>query len=582
MKNRKSKGIYSQLFSQFLLTSLVPILTLGLVIVLFARQFSMSSLKYELSSSTGTAAEGFTRELDACQAGLEMLAQSQEVQDLLATGGWDDSSMIEVNQKSYLILAGRSKWMDVQFVDLNGRILHAITGQVGTPGNSRPYWGIMRALQNSDGTIYYPGIYGAEDRGLTIATPVRQDGKALGYTMLGISSKALEEILAPYSQQLPVNYILMNENNYLLLDQIGMEDQTFLPLELREKLRSSQDDCISYELNGDPQLICVKDCTAGVKLLSAASVGLVVSSNKELISLGLLVCAISILFSLTAARKLSRRIVEPIQTICETMETIENGEADVKIPELWDNEFGLIARGFNQMLSTLMDQFRMNMERQDRLRLAELKNLQAQISPHFLYNTLESIKYMARLGMNSEIDTMISKLGILLRSGMNFKQDMIPLRSELKVVESYVAIQQIRYPGKFTFTNSVEESVLECMVPNLVIQPLVENAIVHGIETKVGTGTLVISSQCCGKDMIIQVYDDGEGISPSKLGEIFSEEEKSVDLERSRESIGMANVHRRLQLYYGEGYGLEVQSVPGEYTKVSARMPMIKGEQQHV
>lgn len=90
VKNRKSKGIYSQLFSQFLLTSLVPILTLGLVIVLFARQFSMSSLKYELSSSTGTAAEGFTRELDACQAGLEMLAQSQEVQDLLATGGWDD------------------------------------------------------------------------------------------------------------------------------------------------------------------------------------------------------------------------------------------------------------------------------------------------------------------------------------------------------------------------------------------------------------------------------------------------------------------------------------------------------------
>lgn len=573
-------GIYSQLFYQFLLVALIPVFTLGVVTVVFARQLSLNSVKNELYSSTCTAAAGLTRELESYRASLELLAQAHEVEELFTAGAdTGGDNLIRVNQKSYLILAGQSRWMDVQFVDLSGTILHSTSGSTGILGTAHTYWGILRALQGVHSTIFYPGMYGISEKGLTIASPVLKDEMIVGYAMLCISENALTQILDTYSQQFPVKHILTDENNYLLMDQIGTSGNVFLPLELRNALRQTEGECASVDLNNDPQIVCVRESALGLRLISMISVGLVVSSNRELIALVMLACVISVLFSLLAAQRLSRRIVQPIRIICDTMEKIENGATNLAVPDLWDNEFGMMARGFNHMLSQLMEQFRMNMERQDRLRLAELKNLQAQISPHFLYNTLESIKYMARLGMNTEIDTVISKLGILLRSGMNFKQDMIPLRSEMKVVESYVAIQQTRYPGKFTFVNSVSEELLDCLVPNLVIQPLVENAVVHGIEAKVGEGRLAISSRCSGTDMIIQVYDDGDGIAPDKLEAIFSSGGTvSGSGEQSRESIGIANVHRRLQLYYGEKYGLHIESVTGRFTKVCAYIPIIKRE----
>ena len=577
MKEVRSGGIYVRLFRYFLLVALIPILTLGCVSVFFVRQLSLNSVKSDLLSTTSTAAEGLSREMDNCMASLELFAQSNEVAHIFSGQEPETDELIQVNQKSYLILAGRSRWLDVQLVDLSGEILYSTSDHTGTPDTAHTYWGILRALQEKQASIIYPDTYGSGDRGLTIAVPVWRNDSITGYAMLCIAENGLAQMLETYGQHLPVKYILMDPNHYLLLDQVNSSEASFLPLELRQPLAESQGKCITSDFHNDPHLmVCVQTGSSDLELASMVSVGLVVSSNRELMVLVLLVCVIGFIFSLFAAQSLARRIVQPIHIICDTMEQIEGGAADITVPELWDDEFGMMAHSFNHMLSQLIEQFQMNMERQDRLRLAELKNLQAQISPHFLYNTLDSVKYMARLGMNAEIDTVISKLGILLRSGMNFKQDMILLREEMKVVESYVAIQQIRYPGKFSFFNTVSEDLLDCLVPNLVIQPLVENAVVHGIETKVGTGKLVISSVCTDEVMLIEVCDDGEGIPPEKLEEIFFSERTPSD-GQSRESIGMANVHRRLQLYFGEQYGLRVESVPGQYTKVIAQMPRIKG-----
>lgn len=582
MKKARSGGIYVRLFRYFLLVALIPILTLGCVSVLFSRQLALNSVKSDLLSTTGSMAEGLSREIDNCMASLELFANSDEVAHIFSDQELETNELIQVNQKSYLILAGRSKWMDVQLVDMGGEILYSTADRTGMPGTAHTYWGILRTLQEAQSSILYPGTYGSSDRGLTIAIPVRADNTTIGYAMLCIEENALAQMLETYGQHLPAEFILMDQNHYLLLDQVNAPDAAFLPLEFRQPLEEAQGKCITVDLQDDSSLMaCVQVGSSRLELASMVSVGLVVSNNRELMMLVLLVCVVSFLVCLFAAHRLARRIVEPIHIICDTMEQIEGGAADITVPELWNDEFGMMAHSFNHMLAQLMEQFQMNMERQDRLRLAELKNLQAQISPHFLYNTLDSVKYMARLGMNAEIDTVISKLGILLRSGMNFKRDMIPLREEMKVVESYVAIQQIRYPGKFTFFNTVSEDLLECMVPNLVIQPLVENAVVHGIEAKVGTGKLVISSVRTAHAMLIEVCDDGEGISPEKLDEIFSSEQQPSD-SQNRESIGMANVHRRLQLYYGEEFGLHVESVPGQYTKVIARMPRIKGGEQDV
>lgn len=332
-----------------------------------------------------------------------------------------------------------------------------------------------------------------------------------------------------------------------------------------------------FSVGSDRQLLSSADLDGtGLRLSAAVSIELVESTNKELVALVTVICAIALLVCFVASHTLAEKIVRPIRVICGTIDRIESGDQEARVPELGEDEFGIMAGSFNHMLAQLNDQFRTNMERQNLLRVAEFKNLQAQISPHFLYNTLESIKYMARLGMNDEIDTVASKLSIILHSGMDFKREMIPLREEMKAVEGYVAIQQIRYEGKFTYSSDIPEPLLDCMVPNLIIQPLAENAVVHGLETKVGSGMLEIRGRLAGDDMFVEVYDDGAGISEDKIREIFSSE-GAGEGRVGRESIGVINVHRRLQLYYGERYGLAIESVQGKFTRVSVHMPARKG-----
>jgi len=171
--------------------------------------------------------------------------------------------------------------------------------------------------------------------------------------------------------------------------------------------------------------------------------------------------------------------------------------------------------------------------------------------------------------MNSEIQTTVEKLGILLKSGMNFNKDMIPLRDEMRVVSSYIGIQQIRHEDKFTVAIDVPEDLLDCLVPNLLIQPIVENAMVHGVEKKVGTGSLEIKGFRSGNDLCIEIADNGPGMSSEKIETLFKNENQDGD----RESIGPINVDRRIKLDYGPGYGISISSEEGEGTVVTVNIP---------
>jgi len=228
------------------------------------------------------------------------------------------------------------------------------------------------------------------------------------------------------------------------------------------------------------------------------------------------------------------------------------------------------------MVAQLNEQFRTNLERQDRLRLAEYKNLQAQISPHFLSNTLESIKWLARLHMDDEIQIIVEKLGVLLKSGMVFKRDMITLGEELNVVESYLTIQKIRYEDKFTSRIEVPIEFESCSVPNLIIQPIVENAIVHSVEKTRGHTLLEIHAERTGELLEIRIHDNGPGIALDRLeGILCGTQTHHTD----RESIGLTNVHKRLKLYFGEPYGLRIESTEGVGTTVTISMPFRSGDE---
>lgn len=581
MKKLQTGSIYFRLFRSYFATSLIPVLCLALLTVLFTREFAMDNVKQKLTPEVQGAAGVIQQELNHYEESLGLFASYQGMGEFFSSEMPDEDEVIQINQKMYLITAGNMDSMYLHLVATDGQIVHSTTGMSGVPDNEYSYWGILRALQEVNAPVIYSGVYGSSEPGLTLGVPIIYREKVAGYAMLCITERAFAEMLSAYMTEFPLSYMIVDDNHYLIMDDITESGDVFLPLDFRSVVQEGQ--CLSYESAGDQKLLATESVgETGLKVAATLSVGLVVSNSRSLTVFVIVVCLAALVVTLLTSRKLARSVVQPIHVICDTMQVIENGDMDARVPELGDDELGTMARTFNLMVSQLQEQFYANLERQDRLRIAEFKNLQAQISPHFLYNTLESIKYLARLGMNEEIDIVVSKLGIMLRSGMNFKQDMIPLRDELKVVESYIAIQQVRYEGKFTYTAHISEELMDTMVPNLVVQPLVENAIVHGIEAMVGKGELRLTGWQEDDNVYIEIYDNGGGIDQERLARIFRDEGGPKDPVSERESIGMVNVHRRLQLYFGEPYGLSVESEPGKFTRVRLHIPKAEGSVYHV
>lgn len=574
MQGGRSGRIYSRIFRSYLMISLIPIICLAALIVYFAREYSLNKVEDELLLLTRGAAGILQSELSKDEESLQIFASDKSVAEFLSMESPSQEAIIQLNQKIFLITGGKQRSVYVYLLTPDGCIVHSNTGQTGTPDTARTYWGVLRALESAQDTVYYSGVYGTDEYGLTLAIPVFAQRRVVGYAMLCLTEQAFSNTLAAYTTPMPLSYLIADSNHYLLFDDISARRDMFLSPSLRAAAQAGS--CTKYESDVGEKLLAF-EAVANTDLLVAAevSVGLVVESSQSLSFFVILLCFAVLVVALIAARKLAQDFVEPIDTINQTMQQIEAGHMDARVPDLGEDELGTMARGFNLMLEQLQEQFRTNLERQDRLRIAEFKNLQAQIAPHFLYNTLESIKVLARLGMNEEVGLVVSKLGILLRSGMNFKQEMIPLRDELRVVESYIAIQQVRYEGKFTYTADISPELMACMVPNLVVQPLVENAIVHGLETKMGVGTLRLTGRLDGNDIYLEIYDNGGGIDPQKIDRIF--QEQPPEDSAGRESIGIINVHRRLKLYYGEPYGLHVESKPGCYTRIQLHIPKVEG-----
>ncbi|MCM1256727.1 MAG: sensor histidine kinase [Roseburia sp.] len=202
---------------------------------------------------------------------------------------------------------------------------------------------------------------------------------------------------------------------------------------------------------------------------------------------------------------------------------------------------------------------------------AELKMLTSQINPHFLYNTLETIRMKARVNKQYEIEDLVKKLGKILRSSISAGEKEVPVKSEVELVESYLKIQQYRFGERIAYEILVEPGMEERMIIPLLLQPIVENSIIHGFEGREEKGHIQIKAKQHGEDMVILVEDDGKGIEEEKLSQI-REELKHHHFKGKH--IGVCNVNQRIKLKYGDDYGVEVESVPGERTVVKMRLPL--------
>lgn len=277
---------------------------------------------------------------------------------------------------------------------------------------------------------------------------------------------------------------------------------------------------------------------------------------------------LNFLFMLTYSMRLSRQITEPVYQLCKKVEILGTGDFKVVPIETNSIEMNKLEDGFNEMtvhINNLMEREKQN---QTALHKAELELLQAQINPHFLYNALDSIIWLAESNQNREVIQMTSYLSTFFRTSLSKGKDIITLEVEKQQVESYLRIQKIRYSDIMSYSIDIDQELLQYCIPKLTLQPLVENALYHGVKNKRGTGHIRIEGRALGDVIVIKVVDDGAGMTQNQLEEL-----RSGVYEDRHTGLGLVNVHKRLLLYYGDSYGLSFESEADIGTEVSIKIP---------
>ncbi|MFC5449892.1 sensor histidine kinase [Paenibacillus aestuarii] len=312
--------------------------------------------------------------------------------------------------------------------------------------------------------------------------------------------------------------------------------------------------------------------STGWKIVGVTYVDELVSNKYELKMYtffgGIAFLIIAVLLSVI----LSLRISKPIKQLERSMKEVEKGNFDTQVDMQASNEIGHLSSRFNRMTMEIKELMLQNVKEQETKRKIELQALQAQINPHFLYNTLDSIIWMAECEKSKEVVLMTAALAKLFRLSISNGQEFISVFHEVEHIKSYLTIQKMRYKSKLDFDIHVDPNIHHCKVIKIILQPLIENAIYHGIRNIPGIGKITVGGSRIGDEIVLQVSDNGIGMSPEEIQNLFQKEHTSS----KGSGIGVKNVDLRIKLHCGERYGLRFDSTLGQGTTVSIVLPVME------
>lgn len=276
---------------------------------------------------------------------------------------------------------------------------------------------------------------------------------------------------------------------------------------------------------------------------------------------------------------ISGRITHPIKALEKQMHKVQMGDLETQIVlENGEKEVVELGKSFNIMVQTVNALVEENKIEHEAKRISELNALQAQINPHFLYNTLDSIMWMAECNLNEEVVEMVTALARLFRISISKGQNVITVEEEIEHAKNYLLIQKIRYKDKFTFSIDVEDRFLSHPTPKLILQPIIENAIYHGIEYMVDEGTIRIHVYQEGDNLVFQIKDNGLGMDEATVQKLLFTKD-FVPEPHQGSGVGVRNVDERIKIRYGNDYGIWIESEIEEGTIVEIRIPFNGGDE---
>ncbi len=563
-KNSFKKKLYKALF----MVGIIPLVILCVYEFTYIIIATEEKIENYTRSNIEIASELIDSNVDTYAKMVSFIADNDEVQGILEKDRLSGGKSFEDTQSLYKItralMATQAKDIPLHIVNLNKKSRFSTTDYY-SPIYSDHRGDFYERLAANEGLVMtqiHRRVEGSEskDTVLVIGKAItNKESKALiGYIIADVYDSYFDNIFSSISITEGTNIILMDSNGYIITDKVNKNDTGFrfksnYLNELEEQkgtfnLKLKNKAYKGYFTTTETTKIKVLVIIPKEYFLYQA-----LDNMKFLIVLGAFVA----LMAIASCLELSKRISKPIVDMTLIMKKVEGGDRSVLVSEGGQDEIGQLAKGFNDMLKEINRLIDEDYKKELLIQQAEFKALKSQVNPHFLYNALGTINWMARLGEKDAVIETTGALAKFFRYNVNNTEDTVYVKQEIEQINNYLTIQKQRYKDKFTIDINVEEKILELRILKLMLQPLVENAIVHGLETKRGNGRLCIEAYEEPSLICFDVIDDGVGVGNSSS---------------KGEGIGIDNVDKRVKLYYGQEYGVNHRNENGQ-TIFSIKIP---------
>ena len=578
MRKWIKKSFHRQLLVCFAVVALLPLLFFGVSLIQTMETKINSDYEKNVMEQAQQIDTGVLEIFRNFETVVENINANRKIVDNINEE--DSWSRSKIYLQFYREVSDYRAYAQFDLYDKTGKCIYT-TGQGDARTDLPVYWGILKAVEDSEETLVLRRAE-SNDSGILLyaAGKLLGSGNTLeGYIVISMRAENFEKIIRDSGNGktevafLDSYWRMIYESGNLQADQI--REELMVGHKLLGVYRAGE---LLIQPLGESGLYTALSCP------SVFSTEVLNSMYSVLI----VMLTISVILCVLVASRLGRNMTRPIERMNTAMRTLQEGDLTVRIVSDREDELGQMSRNFNIMANELEQSVQDKVEKQKELNASHIAMMQAQLNPHFLYNTLDTMKWVAKANHIPEIAIMAAGLAKILRTSIS-KRQFIYLKEELELVNCYVDIQKIRFNDKFSYTVDLQEGLEECVIPKLIIQPIVENSVLHGLkESEEGNILVRITEQ---EDVLcIEVTDDGCGAPEERMDAInHRRQEQLVG------HIGVSNVDTIIRLTYGEEYGIHMESLTshaenltegqrteeeGEVhgTKVTLRLPVRYGE----
>lgn len=570
MKKQRSRSFRKRLFHAFLLVSLVPMLLCAMLLLQIVRIRVENNARQEAEHNLSNVVHVMDEMVESITDAADYLKENPVIVKALHEHDFN----MDVYNKLFEVSAQLHYHVRFDLYDIQGKRLYS-TKKQSAADTANPHWGILRAANEQNGEIAFTanGYSNMADKPLLQgAVAIQKEKIPIGYLVISLDRNAFQQLLDnTYGAQNEI-MILSKYWHPVYCSQPVMSGA--LAAELREKVLedSALDEksdflyCVVYQQAAGLYFVLQQP-----KVFSQSTLQLVYTAS---FAIALVCVAISVFMSF----KVSKQMFRPVQEMQSAIREVEQNNLDVQVTNIKEDELGQLAQQFNEMVVALKYNQQQLVENQTALNEAQIRMLQAQLNPHFLCNTLDTMKWISKINRVPQVAVMATNLADILRFCISPEQ-FVPLYKEVDLLQRYIEIQEIRLSNTLKVEMDIPQELRLCIVPKMMLQPIVENAILHGLDG-VENGCICIRARRKEENLLcVTVTDNGKGFPDGMLGKYVAEKEKA---EKPHKHLGLYNVDTILQKNYGAQFGLYLDNgQQGKGAVVTAILPITeKGEEQ--